>query len=513
MLPTVLNAAEYLLPSSLLTGTVGQRTALIFEGKQISYADLLRRVNEASRFFRGLHLAPRDRMALLLYDSPDFMSVFLGAMKAGLVPALLSTFLGEREIEYILNHCGARVVIGELDQIERVKRVRERLTKLEKIITRSAQERENPWCSDPNALREDFTPPSTRPGDPAFMLYTSGSTGEPKGVVHAHQDIPATIESFAKHVLPLTLEDKLYSTSKLFFAYGLGNSLSFPLSARASVVLLSERPTPAHVARILREHRPTVFFSVPAMYRALLESDQTQGRLDMSSVRFCVSAGEALPAPVFDEWRKRFHLEILDGMGTTEMLHMFISNRLGTARGGSSGRVVEGYEVRLLDEMGIPISGSGTGDLEVRGASMGYYYQPERGFLESPPRDWMRTGDVYERDEEGNFYFRGRSDDRFKIHGLWVAPLEIEEALMRHPAVLEAGVVAAQDADGLNYARAFVGLRAGQQVQAAALQEFTRAQLPSFKVPREILFLTSLPRTATGKLQRYKLRQLSPDKV
>ncbi|MDD5544414.1 MAG: benzoate-CoA ligase family protein [Acidobacteriia bacterium] len=505
------NISEWLIPNSLSTSNEGEKIALRFEGHSISYRDLLSRTNQAANFLLSNGVKPREVLVLRLFDSPFFVSVFLGAMKIGAVPALVSTFVRKEEFEHLLTITDSSYAIVENEPGKDWVKESKILNSLKHVWVPS--EPQDQVAATALELFDDAsfspeappTPALTHWNDPAFFLFTSGSTGKPKAVVHDHADIRHTVECFGKPVLNLTSQDCVFSTSRLFFAYGLGNSFSFPLAARATTILCRERPTPALVAKIFETEHPTVFFSVPAMYRALLEHHQEQP-LNAASLRFCVSAGEALPGRIFSEWKERFGVEILDGLGTTEALHMFLSNYSDSAKAGSSGRVVSGYAVRIVDESEREVENGATGNLLVRGESLGYYFDRKEGFLKKDPSLWHATGDIYRRDEAGCFYFCGRAADHFKVQGLWVAPLEIEEALMAHPAVLEAAVVAGMDSDRLIRPLAFVVFREGKTPGPDELRTFMTERLHSYQIPSEIRVLDKLPRTATGKLQRYVLR-------
>lgn len=523
MTPHIENVSEWLLPDELLESSVGDRTAIRYAGQSLTYRRLLELTNQVANFLIGQGLRPRDVIGVQLYDSPFFIATFLGAMKINAVPALISTFAEGRELAHILRLCGARFVLAEADLCAKVLAIRDQLSlpagrhgAVERLFIPPFASNRQSGDEMPNAELFSFEQASTqRPEgipvakatDPAFFLFTSGSTGEPKGVVHAHADICHTVENYGRPVLDLTPADRIFSSSRLFFAYGLGNSLSFPLAARATTILCREKPTPPLVARIFAEEKPTVFFGVPAVYRALWEFHRNVEKLKTESLRFCVSAGEALPAKVFEEWETEFGVEILDGIGTTEALHMFLSNRRNRARAGSSGTLVPGYEARIVDEAGQEAEEGATGSLLVKGPSFGYYFSREKGFVNEFSSKWFRTGDVYRRDRTGFYYYCGRSDDHFKVQGLWVAPLEIENTLNSHEAVLESGVVEMRDEKGLARPRAFVVFKEGKSVSAAELKSFVSHKLHSYQMPHEIVFLDKLPRTATGKLQRYILRK------
>jgi benzoate-CoA ligase family protein len=509
------NATDWLLPDALTESKDAARPAIRWNNQSIPYLDLVSQINQVAHFLQSQGLGHRQCVAIVLRDSPTYMASFLGAMKIGAVPALVSTFAEGWELEHILNLCAARFAIVEEGSIQSLQEIRPRVKTLERAFVAVFPRSENlpradDWIS-PFSYEQEFGSPApvcpTTSADPAFFLFTSGSTGEPKAVVHSHSHIRHTVENYGQSVLKLRPEDRTFSSSRLYFAYGLGNSLSFPLAARATTILCTERPTPELISRVLRDESPTVFFGVPAVYRALLEYHRRIEKLKTDSLRFCVSAGEALPSVLFEEWRKTFGVEILDGIGTTEALHMFLSNRPGEARAGSSGTVVGGYEARILDESGREVDTGATGNLWVKGNTLGPYYVPGQGFSKPTDLDWVRTGDVYRCDEKGYFYFCGRSSDHFKVQGLWVSPIEIEEALMAHEAILEAGVVGVVNPGGLITPRAHVVLKEDKKVSDAELKVFLSLRLHSYKVPPEIVFMKHLPRTATGKLQRYKLRE------
>jgi benzoate-CoA ligase len=344
------------------------------------------------------------------------------------------------------------------------------------------------------------------------MLYTSGSTGTPKGVLHIHGAMPFTVDNYERHVLRLTETDRVYSSSRMFFAYGLGNSLSFPLSAGATVLLDTARPSAEYIARLFEEQLPTVFFAVPSLYRALLDFDASGNQLDLSSVRLLVSAGEALPGKIFSDWKKKTGREVLDGIGSTEMLHIFISNREGEARAGSSGKVVEGYEARLVDDDWLDVGTEEMGNLWVRGGSATAGYWNRDDLTQATIKDgWVRTGDVYKRDFEEYYFHIGRSDDCFKVRGMWVSPVEVESVLVEHESVVEAAVVCGTDENGLATTRAYVVIRTGEGSEQLKeeLRRFASGRLPQHKTPGQIEFISEMPRTSTGKVQRFKLRSAS----
>ncbi|HEY2931928.1 MAG TPA: benzoate-CoA ligase family protein [Acidobacteriota bacterium] len=516
--------------------------AVLYGSSRYSYQHLLSRVRQSASVIRQCGVLRGDRVAIVCCDCPDFICGFLGSIAARSIAVPISTMLPAGELEFILADCGAKAVLLSPDQLEKVSPVLGNLPDL-KTVFMTCRLRAN-QIPDPNIPPPEITRHSNAPFVPswlrgvsqtvidfdqaisesppaaiddapddelAFILYTSGSTGKPKGAMHLHRNLPWTVNTYCRHILNVQPEDRLFSSSRLFFAYGLGNSLSFPLSSGAGAILCSERPTPPVISDVFRRHRPTIFFGVPAVFRALIEYREAGNPLDTESIVFCVSAGEKLPKRVYHDWKAITGLEILDGIGSTEMLHMFMSNSRDSVTPGSSGKPLPCYEAKLLDPAGNEIPGTGTGDLLIKGgsASPGYWRNPEKT-ASTMLGEWMRTGDIYRRDSEGNYWFDGRSDDLFKVKGLWISPVEVEEALLNAPEVSEAAVVAAYDPDGLSRVVAFVVLRNDHLKDAAAVERIKSAacqRLQPYKCPSEIYFLDKLPRTATGKLQRFKLRE------
>ena len=503
--PTQFNLCDYFLSVQRLD-QIGDRTAIEFHDSRITYNELRAEVEHWARQFLEAGVTPGDRVALLLYDSPAFIACFLATVSIGAVCVPINTFLPANDVEFILSDSCARLLVidSRLDDKESPGKGEPR-----RILKVDAGFRATLTCASQSLSEGKTARATTTRETPAFLLYTSGSTGTPKGVLHSHGSIPFTVESYAVNVLHLTSDDRVFSSSRMFFAYGLGNSLSFPLAAGATVILVAERMSPERLAKLIEDRRPTVFFGVPSVYLSLLDYRSNGGPIDLSSVRLCVSAGEALPASIFEDWQREFGLTIFDGIGSTEMLHIFISNREGNSRAGSSGSVVEGYATRLLDDSGAEVGANELGNLWVRGgsATTGYWQRPE--LTEQTIKDgWVRTGDVYRRDEEGFFFHVGRSDDCFKVRGLWVSPIEVESVLMTHPAVSEAAVVSSIDDAGLATARAFVVIRQGERDEALREEicRYAGSRLPHYKVPSQIEFIEEMPRTSTGKVQRYRLR-------
>lgn len=486
---------------------MGHRTAIEFRGGRITYNELRREVDYWTEQLMSCGVEEGDRVALLLYDSPEFVACFLAAASVGAIGVPINTFISPDEVMFILSDSSAKVAVVEDDLEWKIDGGSPNFSGKCAMLVVDTAGRHYLDPKDEIAPRPPL--PTTTRGTPGFMLYTSGSTGAPKGVLHLHGSMPATVETYSNSILRLTEEDRVYSASRLFFAYGLGNSLSFPLAAGASVILGTERPSADHLASLFEEQAPSVFFGVPALYRALLDLHEGGRTLDVSSLRLCISAGEALPARIFEEWKRNFGLSILDGIGSTEMLHIFISNAPEQARAGSSGLLVEGYEARLTTDGEGEAEPGQPGNLWVRGTSAtdGYWNRAELTG-ETIRGGWVKTGDIYRRDADGFFYHVGRSDDCFKVSGLWLSPIEVESVMLLHEAVSEAAVVAAVDEQGLATARAYLVIREGRDSGALReeLREFLSSRLPRYKVPTLFDFIKELPRTSTGKVQRYKLR-------
>jgi benzoate-CoA ligase family protein len=520
-IPEQFNAASWLVDTHVAQGH-GERTAILYEGQEITYAQVAENVNRFGNALRRLGVQIEQRVLLLLLDSPEFVYAFLGAMKIGAVPIPTNTNLRPDDYLYMLTDSRAvAVVISEplLPLIEALPRERLRYLR-HVIVAESAPGREA------TALREgqlsfwsllatsspELEPEPTSKDDAAFWLYSSGTTGFPKGAVHLHHDMVYCAECYARGVLGITEADRTFSVAKLFFAYGLGNALYFPFSVGATTILYPGRPEPARIFEVVKRYRPTLFFSVPTSYSQCLAAADDE-EADFSSVRLCVSAGEALPRALYERWLERFGVEILDGIGSTEVLHIFISNRPGAVRPGSSGQIVPGYEARILDEEGRPVPVREIGNLFIKGDSTcAYYWNKHDKTKETILGEWIRTGDKYWVDEDGYYWYAGRTDDMLKVGGQWVSPVEIENTLVEHPAVLEAGVVGATDADGLTKPRAFVVLRPGYAPSpelAEELKDFVKSRIAPFKYPRWVEFVAELPKTATGKTQRFRLRQVA----
>lgn len=486
--------------------------AIFFGRRKITYGELRSQTFKMARVIRSFGVERGDRVALLLNDSPEFVEAFIATCSLGAIAVPINMALRAEEQCSILHNSGASLALMEADtRKDLLTHAPEKLRLLKNVVSAESLE----GLMEQQSADDDLQFPEPSDGQPAFILYTSGSTGEPKGAVHSQADIFYTKETYCREVLRLTLRDRLFSSSRLPFAYGLGNSFSFPLLNGATTILLREKPSPDVIARVFTEHRPTIFFGVPVIYNLLLEHHRRGNRLDCSSLRLCIAAGEALPAHLGEEWEREFGVQVLDGIGSTEMLHMFMSNHENDVRYGSSGRLLEGYEARLLDENGEPVSRGSEGNLWIKGdsAALGYWERPEvtaTTFVDG----WVRTGDLYRCDEDGYWFHMGRSDDCFKSSGQWVSPVEVEGALLRHDGVARAAVVEDFDSDRLPCACAFV---VKQELESDSdsdsdrleheLRKLAAETLPRFKQPRRYVFVEELPYTATGKIQRFKLRQ------
>jgi len=504
------NAAEDLIERNIAVRP--DKTAYIDEHGSYSFAELAERVNRCANALAGLGLAQETRVMVCLLDTIDFPAVFLGAVKAGLVPIAVNTLLTAGDFDFMLRDSRAQALIVSEALLPVFAPILDVRPFLKHIIVSGEKASAYPLLANLTAqATSEFAAAPTRPDDACFWLYSSGSTGTPKGVVHVQTSMIRTAELYAQPVLGIQESDIVFSAAKLFFAYGLGNALSFPLSIGATTVLLSDRPTPAAVCRILREYRPTIFYGVPTLYSALLASSELPKR-DELNLRRCTSAGEALPPDVGRRWLEHTGVDILDGLGSTELLHIFLSNRPDDNRYGTSGKPVPGYEIRLVGEDGGPVAKGEIGELQVAGPTSAAFYwnnrDKSRNTFLGP---WTKSGDKYTESDDGYFVYSGRNDDMLKVSGIWVSPFEVESALASHAAVLEAAVVGQADENGLIKPKAFVVLRSNspQTPQLAAdLQRHVKGHLAPYKYPRWIEFVAELPKTATGKIQRFKLRRL-----
>jgi len=487
------------------------KLAFIDERQGWTYGDLADRVERFGHVLRSLDVRREERVLICLFDTIDWPTAFLGAIKAGVVPVPVNTLLTEDDYRFMLDDSRARALVVSEELYPKFAKAIAANRDLAHVIVSGEKSHGHEQFEAllAGATSDPVTAPSVR-DDICFWLYTSGSTGKPKAAVHTHADLKFTDELYGRPYLGITENDVCYSVAKLFFAYGLGNALTFPMSAGATTVLLAKRPTPELVADILKKHQITVFYGVPTFYAGFLASAAAPQRAELR-LRRCASAGEALPADVGRRWSERYGVDILDGIGSTEMLHIFVSNRAGEVKYGTTGKPVPGYDVRLVDDNGAVVQARGEmGELQVRGPTSAVMYwnnreQSRATFL----GEWTRSGDKYLEDEQGYFVYCGRRDDMLKVSGMYVSPFEVEGVLQSHPDVLEAAVVGWPDDDRLIKPKAFVVLKSPEKADAAlktALQNYCREKLAPFKYPRWLEFRTELPKTATGKIQRFKLR-------
>src|SRR5579884_76790 len=507
--PDCFNMATVLVDRHLEEGR-GERVAVYYQDQQLTYRQLAALVNQTGNALRALGVGLEDRVVLLLPDAPEFLATFLGAMKIGAVPVPINTLAPAQDLAYYLNDSRAKAVVLSPDCLERVEAIRPTLRYLRHVVLVGEPQPNTHSFAELVASQStvlDAAP--TSKDDAAYWLYSSGTTGRPKGIVHLHQDMVYCTRAYAEHVIRLTADDINYSASKLFFSYGLVNSLYLPLWGGGAVVLNPERPTPTTILATIERYRPTLFFSVPTSYAQVIREIEARERPpDLSSLRLCISAGEPLPAPIYERWRALTGIEILDGVGSSEVGYIYISNFPGRSRAGTSGELIPGYQARVVDEAGEPVPPGEVGDLWIRSRSTAarYWNQHERTKA-TFVGEWIKTGDKYYIDEAGYYVYAGRSDDMLKVGGMWVSPMEVEAALLSHPAVAEAAVVGYTDETGLGKPKAYVVPRESPSAELAhALQDWVKERLAPYKYPRLIEFVSELPKTATGKIQRYKLR-------
>jgi benzoate-CoA ligase len=508
--PTRFNFAQHLLGRNAARA---DKVAYIDDAGHLSYGELDTRVRRLAAALRAAHIRREERVLLLMHDCSDWPVAFLGAMYAGIVPVAVNTLLTADDVAYMVRHCRAQAVLASAAL----------LPTLQAALEQGAHEVKTVIVSRPvaglpqGAIALDTfidrhaplaVPADTGPDDPGFWLYSSGSTGRPKGTVHTHANPYWTAELYGTAVLGVTESDICFSAAKLFFAYGLGNALSFPLSVGATTILMAERPTPDAVFRRWTEHKPTLFFGAPTGFAGMLAAPNLPARQDVA-LRLASSAGEALPAELGQRFRAHFGVDIVDGIGSTEMLHIFLSNLPERVRYGTTGWPVPGYDIELRGDDASPVADGETGDLYIRGPSAALMYWGNREkSRETFQGAWTKSGDKYVRNADGSYTYSGRSDDMLKVSGIYVSPFEVEATLVQHPCVLEAAVIGVTDAEGLTRSKAFVVLKPGQTSTEGELKAFVKDRLAPYKYPRSIEFISELPKTATGKIQRFKLREL-----
>jgi 4-hydroxybenzoate-CoA ligase len=515
------NATDYFVDRNIRQGR-GHKVAVYTEYKNYTYNDIQKMTNKTANAFRELGLTVDDRVLILMLDVPQFYAVFWGAIKIGAVPIPVNTMLTPDDYEYYLNDSRSKMLVMSEQMVPIISQIKGDLLYLRDLIIISETKGahipfKQKYRHAPETLKTEFT---TR-DDVGFWLYSSGSTGSPKGAIHSQNDMVVCSDSFGQGVLGLNENDIIFSAARLFFAYGLGNSCYLPFGVGASVILNSDAPKPENVLRHIERFRPTVFFGIPTLYGQMLEylekRDKQNGTKpdpnsahEFSSVRICFSAGEALPPELYHRWKQRFGLDILDGIGTTELLHIFICNRPGDVKPGSTGKPVPGYELKLIDDEGQDVPKGEIGTLLVKGGSAAQQYWRKREKTRLTMQgEWINTGDKYYEDGEGYYWCAGRGDDMLKVGGIWVSPVEVENCIMEHAAVLEVAVVGHLDEQGLTKPKAFVVLRDGKEPSAdleKEIKQWVLDRMAKYKYPRWVEFVKELPKSSTGKIQRFRLR-------
>ena len=512
-LPERLNAATVFVDSHLQQGRA-DKPAILCGDRTITYKALSEGVNRFGNAILALGIRMEERVAIIMPDCPECVYAFFGTMKIGAVAIPMNTLLMPPDYEYLLNDSRAQVLVIHSSLLDRVESIRSKLKYIKNVIVLGEGVKGDLSFEELMASASDnLAPADTSKDDSAFWLYSSGTTGFPKGTIHLHHDMIVEADLYAQQTIGLLESDISFSVAKLFFAYGLGNGLYFPLRTGGTTVLLPGRPMPKTVYEVIDKYQPTVFYGVPTSYAALLYLAEKEERTNLGKVRMCVSAGEPLPRPIFEKWLDRFGVEIYDGIGSTEILHIFISNRPGCVKPGSTGQVVGGYEAKIVGDDGKDLCVGQVGALLIKGDSIanGYWNKHEQT-KETFRGDWINTHDKFHLDEDGYYWYAGRTDDMIKVSGLAVWPADVESILASHDAVLESGVVGAPDKEGLIKPRAYVVLKdknAASDDLVKELQTFVKTTTQPHKYPRTIIFVDELPKTATGKIKRYKLREMA----
>ena len=506
-LPDIYNAATTFVDENITQGR-GGKVAIYYQDRQITYQDVFENVNRIGNALRELGIEIEQRVLVILPDSPEFAYSFFGAIKIGAVAVPTNPWMFAKDYEYLINDSRARAIIVHESTLPEIEKIWDNTPYLKHIIVvGAAKGKALSYESLIAQASSKLEAEKTSRDDVCFWGYTSGSTGNPKGAVHLQHDMITISDLFVAPVLQMKETDLCFSASKMFFSYGLGNSLYFPFRFGASTVLWPDKPEPEKILQVIEKYKPTFFFSVPTLFARFLRIDK---KYDVSSLRTCLSSGEPLPPALFHQWKERTGLELLDVVGSTEATHDFLANRPGRAKAGSSGEVTPAFEAKIVDDEGRELPIGEIGNLMVKGdATAPFYWNKHEQTKRTMQGEWLKTGDTYYRDAEGYYWYCGRSDDMMKVGGLWVSPIEIENTLMEHPAVLESGVVCAQDADGLLKPKAYILLKIEYKASDALkveLQNHVKSKLQPYKYPRWVEFVDDLPKTVTGKIQRFRLR-------
>jgi len=506
-LPEFYNAATTFVDENIAQGR-GGKVAIYYKDQQITYQEVFEKVNRTGNALKSLGIRIEDRVLLILPDCPEFAYSFFGAIKIGAVAVPTNPWMFNKDYQYLTNDSRARAIIVDESTLPEIEKIWDHTPFLERVIVvGSPRGKALSYESLIEQASDKLEAERTTKDDVCFWCYTSGSTGSPKGAVHLQHDMITITELFVKPVLGMNEKDLCFSASKMFFSYGLGNSLYFPFRFGAATVLWPERPDPEKVLQVIDHYNPTFFYSVPTLFARYLRVEK---KYDLSSLRICLSSGEPLPPAIFHQWKARTGIELLDVVGSTEATHDFLANRPGRAKAGSSGEVTPAFEAKIVDEEGRELPVRQVGNLLVRGdATAPFYWNKHEQTKRTMLGEWLKTGDTYYRDEEGYYWYCGRSDDMLKVGGLWVSPIEIENALMEHPAVLEAAVIGHTDADELIKPKAFIILKnefTPSDELRIELQNHVKTKLTPYKYPRWVEFVDELPKTVTGKIQRFRLR-------
>jgi benzoate-CoA ligase len=506
-LPDIYNAATTFVDNNIAAGR-GGKVAIYYEDQKITYQEVFENVNRTGNILKQLGIEFENRVLVILPDSPEFAYSFFGAIKIGAVAVPTNPWMYARDYEYLIKDSRTRAIIVHESTLPEIEKIWDRTPFLKHIIVVGAPKGKALSYESLIAKASDkLEAEQTTRDDVCFWSYTSGSTGTPKGAVHLQHDMITMTDLFVKPVLAMSENDLCFSASKMFFSYGLGNSLYFPFRFGASTVLWPEKPDPEKILQVIEKYRPTFFFSVPTLFARFLRVEK---KYDLSSLRICLSSGEPLPPAIFHQWKERTGLELLDVVGSTEATHDFLANRSGRAKAGSSGEVTPAFEARIVDDEGHEVQVGEVGNLLVKGdATAPYYWNKHEQTKRTMLGEWLKTGDTYYRDADGFYWYCGRSDDMMKVGGLWVSPIEIENTLLEHPAVLESGVIGEPDSDGLLKPKAYVLLKSefkpSDQLRVD-VQNLVKSRLAPYKYPRWVEFVDDLPKTVTGKIQRFRLR-------